>query len=332
MRAENTAQFDFASNQFLNRIRRDLAGDIRSPQCHSCWRTEAAGGRSRRHSVLDECHGQSNDPVLKSLDINVTWACNLACVMCGPTWSSTWAKELAMPTTRLEDIGRSHQRNNHWLQIIDFSQISRVHFNGGEPLLNHDHRSVLESMVSSGSLSGAAVSYNTNGTQFPDRSVLDLWQQARLVKIYFSIDAVGPAFEYIRYPANWHQVRDNMLRMRDQLPSNVMFGFTATVGCYNVFEIADVWSWFEANLATNREGDRSDFVWQPANGFDIGRLAAPIRRAASQMLPEVTEFDSLRQELSYESEPNDDWQKIFARIDRRRGTNWRQALRVATYY
>lgn len=332
MQSENTEGFDYADNSLLNSVRRDLSQGTQSPHCLSCWRAEAAGGRSRRHSVIDEHDVLDEHVVLQSLDINVTWACNLACVMCGPGWSSTWAKELSMPATRLIDLGRSHQQHNRWMSRMDFSQIARVHFNGGEPLLNHNHRAVLERMAASGSLSRAAVSYNTNGTQIPDESVLDLWQQARLVKIYFSIDATGRAFEYIRYPASWNQVQDNIMKMLDVVPSNVMFGLTTTVGSYNVFEIADVWSWFDSNLATNREGDRSDFGWQPANGFDLSCLPAHIRERAAHALPTVLEFDSLRKELAYHAKPNDDWQGILDSIDRRRATNWRQALRVATYY
>jgi len=187
-------------------------------------------------------------------------------------------------------------------------------------------------MAQAGSLDQAAISYNTNGTQIPDRSVMDLWQQARLVKIYFSVDAVAKAFEYIRWPASWNQVARNIEQMKADCPSNVMFGINATVGCYNVFEMAAVWSWFDRELATNREGDRSDFVWQPANGFDVGNLDHHLRDRAAQSLPAVPVFDSLRKELSYPGETDDAWHDAFDQIDRRRGTNWRQALRVATYY
>ena len=140
MNLETSHTFDFVHNDFLGEIRRDLSSGIQSPECDSCWRIEAAGGRSRRHSVMEEYDQPDCQVDLQSLDINVTWACNLACVMCGPTWSSTWAKELSLPATRLIDLGRSHQRSNDWLDRMDFSRISRVHFNGGEPLLNHDHR------------------------------------------------------------------------------------------------------------------------------------------------------------------------------------------------
>jgi organic radical activating enzyme len=104
--------------------------------------------------------------------------------------------------------------------------IKKIHFNGGEPMLNKDQVSLLDRL----DLSNVFISYNTNGTVYPDQKIIDLWKQAKLVKLFFSIDATEQAFEYIRYPAKWAEVADNMIRMRDELPSNVMFGINATVG------------------------------------------------------------------------------------------------------
>lgn len=325
--------FSFVSDSNLMRLRESSTKSIRSPECNKCWRTEELGGRSRRHSVIDEYRDFTPGQTLTSLDINVTWACNLACVMCGPQWSSAWAKEIGARKDDLKKLGRQDQKNNSWLDRIDFSQVQRVHFNGGEPLLNNSHKSVMQRMLSEGSLSRAAISYNTNGTQFPDQQTLDLWSRARLVKVYFSIDAIGDAFEYVRYPASWKAVEQNILKLKSVAPGNVMFGFNVTVGCYNILEFRSVWRWFCDNLATNREGDASDFCWQPSNGFDPRWIIEDVKCQVIDTLRDRETFGSLIAYLeNTQIHESDAWMNKLDTIDNRRKLNWRVALKIGKYY
>jgi molybdenum cofactor biosynthesis enzyme MoaA len=246
-------ELNFQSNTALTALRQDFDNSIRSEDCHRCWRLEDLGADSRRKNMIDEYHTRDTAVELKSLDINVTWACNLACVMCGPQWSSTWSKELGTNEIELRQLGRKSQKANPFMDQLDLTQIERVHFNGGEPLINNNHLDVLQRLHDCGSLSKTAVSYNTNGTVLPNDTVIDMWKQAKLVKLYFSIDATDQAFEYVRWPAKWLEVESNIKHMIDTLPSNVMFGLNVTVGCYNIFEITDVWKWFNETIRTNTE-------------------------------------------------------------------------------
>lgn len=332
---ESIHDFDFYSNSTLQKIRQQIDNNQQPYQCQRCWKAEATGSHSRRQSMLDEYHLKSPNTniELKSLDINVTWACNLACVMCGPNWSSTWAKELDVRTKDRALLGRQSRQRNPFIDQLDLTEIKRVHFNGGEPLINHDHYDVLCRLQQAGVLNQTAISYNTNGTQYPDDAVIDLWQQAKLVKIYFSIDAIGDQFEYIRWPADWSQVNANIVQMREHMPSNVMFGINATVGCYNVFEVGAVWDWFDKTISTNRELDPSDFNWQFANSFDVSMLTVPARIAAIEYLKQYSVFQGVINHLqSTDLVPSTDWIDKFDTIDQRRHTNWRDVLAVATYY
>lgn len=330
----SVVELNFQSNAALSALRENFNRGIRASECHHCWRLEDLGVASRRNSVLSEYNFTVDNIVeLKSLDINVTWACNLACVMCGPQWSSTWSKELGTKNVELDHLGRKSQKNNPFMGQLDLSQIERVHFNGGEPLINNNHLDVLQRLSNSKSLAGTSVSYNTNGTIIPDSAVIDLWSQAKLVKLYFSIDATEKAFEYIRWPAKWLQVASNMQQMVDIMPSNVMFGLNVTVGCYNIFEIVDVWNWFNTHIPANREGDASDFCWQFAHNFDVDLLNLSARAQAIKHLDSYDVFDGVVKQLqTTDLPPSTKWIGKFDNIDRRRQTNWRDALAVATYY
>lgn len=334
-RREKVVGFNFYTSEFLQELRQQFKQGHRPQECRRCWESESLGHKSRRQSAVeffqDVEHG--DDTVkFESLDHSVTWACNLACVMCGPYSSSTWAKELSLDRTRLREMGRLFNKND-FLDHMDVSDLRKIHFNGGEPLINDDQFSLLKRVQDQGSLPDLFISYNTNGTVMPDQRVIDLWQQCRLVKIFFSIDAVGPAFDYVRYPASWEQVQTNMLEMRQNLPSNVMFGFNVTVGSYNLLEIPDVWRWFDTHLRTNREGDGSDFNWQLAYRFDFKYLPQHVKKLALKILPDTPELSGMKTYLqdNIDHERSDQWIEALAKIDHRRGTDWTRDLKIAKH-
>ena len=329
---ESVDGFSFETSPHLSNIRAQFDQNIKAPECNRCWQAEELGHKSRRQSAIEFFNTNTPDHsvMLESIDHSSTWACNLTCVMCGPHSSSAWATEMNTSRTELIEIGRLFQKNNTFVDRLDLTQIKKIHFNGGEPLLNNDQINLLDSV----DLTNTFVSYNTNGTTFPSKKLVDLWKQTRLVKLFFSIDGTKDSFEYIRYPGKWKDVAENMLRMRDQLPSNVMFGFNVTIGCYNVFEIVDVWHWFNENLRTNREGDPSDFNWQFAYNYHVKELCPAAKQAAIDHLASVEQYhgvaDYLKKTINHV--PNNIWIDKLDEIDARRGTNWQHTLQVGKYY
>lgn len=247
---EPSDSFDFSNNKFLTTLRQQFSQGKQPKECNSCWVVERLGHKSRRQSAIEFYNIEPNTQVeLNSIDYSATWACNMACIMCSPTNSSLWASELDYTNERLTSIGRRFQKDNNILDQLDIDQVKKIHFNGGEPFLNNHQTSLLERLEEQDVLKNTFISYNTNGSIIPSNKIIEYWSRSRLVKLFFSIDAVGDAFEYIRYPGKWNEVERNIQNMRAQLPSNVMFGINLTVGAYNLLELADLWKWFENNIS-----------------------------------------------------------------------------------
>jgi hypothetical protein len=328
--------FNFVTDPYLTELRSKFKQGQKPNECHSCWEVEAVGHRSRRMSSIQFFDlEQPNDTIqLESLDHSATWACNLACIMCGPLNSSTWAAELNLNTNQLHKLGRKFQRNNDFLEHVDTSQLRRLHFNGGEPLINNDQIALLEKLEQQGVLKNIQISYNTNGTVEPNKKLLTLWSKAQLVKLFFSIDATNTAFEYVRYPGKWQQASNNIINLRRVLPSNVMFGFNTTVGCYNLFEIVDVLQWFQNNLSSNLEGDPSEFYWQFAKNFDLKHLNYAAKSDAINQLggkPEIAGIvNYIKSVINYTA--SDNWIHALENLDSSRNTNWKQTFKVAKHY
>lgn len=330
----SVSDLDFYSNEFLTNLRSEFAQGHKPSACQRCWDAEQRGQRSRRQSSIEYYNITPNNEVkLESFEFSSTWACNLACIMCDPISSSTWAKEMSYSKQQLKNIGRLSQKNNPIFNHVKFDHnLSKLHFNGGEPLTNNNHLEVLEHLDTLGILPNVSISYNTNGTYWPSRQVQSLWSRAKYVRLYFSIDAIGSAFEYIRYPADWKKVKENVQRMRQECPSNVMFGINIAVGLYNVFEMPDLMNWFEQELKTNREGDASSFAWQPVSKFDVSFLPTDVKEQAIEQLKGYSDFDSLITKLSQPSSVRNHWVDTLNQMDQRRQTNWKSSLKLSKFF
>lgn len=327
--------FDFKTSPYLTQLRKQFDLGQQPSACVRCWQVEQHGHKSRRHSAIEFFNDSIPDTTvsLQSVDHSATWACNLACIMCSAENSSLWATQDNLTRDDLKLMGRYFQKSNNFLDKLDLKNIKKIHFNGGEPMLNNDQTEFLLKLEEQGVLENAFISYNTNGTVMPSRQVIDLWKRARLVKIFFSIDAVGSAFEYVRWPGNWEQTSKNILDMKDSLPGNVMFGFNTTVGNYNLLEIDEVYNWFNKHIRTNREGDPSDFCWQLAGNFDPSELSQIIKQQAIKQLDPIAELGGLVGYLksTMSTLENTSWTAALDKIDFKRNTNWRIALKTAKF-
>lgn len=321
---------DFNNSDFLNKLRAENLNNIKSSECRRCWEAEDSGLRSKRQSALDFYNNEIDTNIeLHTLEYNITWACNLGCIMCSPKFSSTLAQELNVgPEIKLEN---SKRKKNPIVEQLNLNKLKRIHFNGGEPLINAEHIKVLKNIPD---LSKCKVSYNTNGTKIPSAEVLKYWSKCKSVRVFFSIDAVGNAFDYIRWNAKWNEVSDNLKWFIDNSPSNVMFGVNTTIGMYNLLEINALWRWFNEEFSTNRKGDKSDFNWQKAYNFDFAHLRKDIKEIALNEMIENNTLESLQRAVSssMSSSSNDEWVNKLNVIDHRRGTNWRTSLKIGKFY
>ena len=259
---DTTSEVIDVNNPVTTQQREIFETQERASVCKDCWQTESLGGRSRRQAIIDwyEHRGiqQDRTPNLVSLDYNTENICNLACITCGPRFSSRWVVEAEKMGLPFYYPPKSRASKNVLFDTLEVKDLRRVYFNGGEPFLTDDHIRVLKKVQQHGDISALDVNYNTNGTVLPTQEVFDIWKKCRSVKVMFSIDAVGSAFEFIRYPASWQEVNENLIVMRQACPS-VMFDVTFTLGIHNILYLPDTINWYERAIKR----------WSPHNNFNL---------------------------------------------------------------
>ena len=58
------------------------------------------------------------------------------------------------------------------------------------------------------------VKYATNLSIFPNDETIELWKKFKKVILNVSIDGVGEKFEYVRWPLQWHQIDNNLKKLK----------------------------------------------------------------------------------------------------------------------
>ena len=275
---------DIQDSQHMKVLRQQFLQGTQPKDCAQCWNEEDAGRTSMRMRTLNKLKPilrnevwTKNSKPLQFLDLKLGNICNLKCRICNSTNSSTFAvEEIEFSPIAEKKTGFHYQMlkqgrwprdsNDFWQQIDNIiDQIRYITFTGGEPFMIKEHFQFLERIVDKGIAGQVEIHYNTNGTQYPDNAE-DIWKHFKLVEIGFSVDDIGPRFEYQRANAIWSEVESNIARfmaMRDRLNKSypgdlrrerltlehnchVELQVCITVNVFNVMYLEDVANWADA--------------------------------------------------------------------------------------
>jgi hypothetical protein len=159
---------------------------------------------------------------------------------------------------------KRRQYDFSWL--ADLPELEMIHFWGGEPFMDTAHVEFCKRLQENNILHRCRLIYNTNGSFTVDQQTLDLWSQADLVEIYFSIDDIEDRFEYQRYPGKWSILNQTLQWFRNMPPTNHLFYVNATWSVLNVYYLPELIKWQKNNLLDNRFGDNVKLLFNRAIG------------------------------------------------------------------
>jgi len=312
----STADFsDIQNSNHMQGLRTEFLAGQRPETCRKCWNEEDAGRTSKRmhtldrlkHSLKDEQWNSDAKPLM-FLDLKLGNICNLKCRICGSWSSSQFAGEEISFTPRADQksshaykmlrAGAWPKENDHFWQQIDniLTDICYIEFTGGEPFMIDQHFDMLQGIVDRGIADQVEIHYNTNGTLFPARGP-EIWSHFKTVEIAFSVDDIGPRFEYQRSNASWGTVKENINRfriMRESM-SNLQLQCCITVNVFNVRYLDEVALWIALQ--------DFDFVYwnmmHDAWYFSISRLPLKAKEQIADYLANCNIPEQFREEVDY---------------------------------
>lgn len=249
----DTIQTNFNQKAFIE-VREILSSGKRHKKCNWCFEEEDAGRKSKRQrdneKYLDWLK-KGNEPFqgLAKVELNLGNTCNLKCRTCGSHSSSTWMEEdyevnekKRYPSYKhfAHHMKKYHQHYDDespfWEDLENnLSTIKQFDFYGGEPFMSKKMWRILEVAVEKNLAKDIEVHYATNGTQWPEDKV-EIFKHFRHVHLSFSVDGIGDQFEYMRYPAKWDEVTENMKKAVElnKRTNKLYLGWCITLSSLNI--------------------------------------------------------------------------------------------------
>jgi sulfatase maturation enzyme AslB (radical SAM superfamily) len=248
------------NNKFIA-LREKNKNNIWDLGCNNCQRLENSGHISMRQGMNNGLQIQGKTDLVgpARIDLMFDISCNLACRSCGPGSSTRWQRHLKDHGEWHRPVGTAQKHDAVILALskLDLSNLQMLVFCGGETLLGQAYWEVTSWLADNvpNAKQQLTLCFQTNGTQPIAPRNYDLIDRFHLVKLHISLDGIKEKFEYLRWPASWAQVVENIMQIRATAPSNVMFHLEETVSIFNLFYLRELEEWAKINFATNREGD-----------------------------------------------------------------------------
>lgn len=226
----------------LKTIRKELREGIWPRACLNCELAEKAGSQSMRNIWNHELENYTFPLIdevsnldVRYLDLTFETKCNSKCMTCNSALSTYWEDEWAhiykddahVPkrVTITEDIVEK--------LLVDFPNVIRVSFVGGEPTISDHHIYYLKRLIELDRSKNITISYVTNMTGISDE-LLELWKHFKSVHVAMSIDGYDKVNEYIRYPFKWTKIESQMRKLFELFQSereNKTYRFSLALSC-----------------------------------------------------------------------------------------------------
>lgn len=233
------------ATEYCTEVKQYFTENKQHPGCAPCWDKEKHGRNSYRQRVLQEYKilGATNPPQQKLLNIEIAVGnlCNLSCLMCNEKNSSVILAE----NIKLK-INQHTQKDFKWDEE-NFVALSKnlklrpkvINLRGGEPLYNKKIFELLNSFDPE-FVKDTVIHITTNATVW-NQDWARILAKFKLVRMMFSIDAVGLLYNYIRHPGNFTQVEDNIKNIISY--KNIKPLIHATVQNLNVLYLEELINW-----------------------------------------------------------------------------------------
>ena len=241
-------------------LRDSFSKNQQNSVCNRCWDQEKVDMQSLRKRLFTTPYLKEN--IIEFLDrdykkgprqinLMVGNLCNLRCRICTAGVSVTYNKEgefyekkhNLINTRYTSEIKKPIEFSQEQIdQIVEFSSnLIRLEFYGGEPLLDTATFSLLEKLIANGRSKKITLFYNTNGVVKPSQQHFELWNQFKALEFNLSYDDIGARFNYARYPAKWGNALTNLDHMRNNnLDVPVQFTAICTVSILNVYYLREI--------------------------------------------------------------------------------------------
>lgn len=234
--------------------------------CHKCYKEEQGKGEvsvSMRLGSSILYNGgflhkkpKFEKPYIEFLEVGFGNYCNLACLSCNSTLSTTWHDDEVEFNAKVGDKLKRYispkldnlkfEPNEETLKSLRI-----IKFTGGEPMINPEFTKFIELICDKGCPENISLEIYTNCSYIPSPKLLTNLTKFKNIQLNLSIDAYGSINDYIRYGSHWEgeqkQTVSNAIDFwlgigREH--KNISVIMSTTLSILNVFEIPKLMTWW----------------------------------------------------------------------------------------
>lgn len=266
---KNMSVSQWFQSDVMKSKRIEILGDTELKECKGCYTEEKFGYESKRNKEnlktvifndrLEKSYSQSHwydrfesaknysdqsPPIDWHVDLGNE--CNLACKMCNPNASS----KIAAQYKKWNILNKSYPNwtndpvsFKNFISSVDNLKIHRLHFMGGEPLINKKFREIIDHLIKT-NRKELSVSFVSNGTEV-DLELIEKLNFFRSFDIEISIESIKDNNHYIRQGCNTEKLKSNILQLQRIKTdnSNIILRTVPQLLSINTYHNLVLWAW-----------------------------------------------------------------------------------------
>jgi len=198
---------------------------------------------------------------LEFLEVGFGNYCNLACLTCNSTLSTTWHDNEVSLNNSLENTQYASKLKREVFPKLDnlkfdldddhIKSLKIIKFTGGEPMINPEFTKFIEQIVTRGYPENINLEIYTNCSYIPSPKLLENLIKFKTVQLNLSIDAKGKLNDYIRFGSQWEgdtkQTVSNALDFWINVAKenkNIPVIMSTTLSVLNILEVPTLMTWW----------------------------------------------------------------------------------------
>ena len=213
-----------SSHHDLNTLKQNIINGVKSDACERCYTHEKNSGYSERMRLLGALDPDNFEQFTNTYTVNhkevyikLSNRCPLACRSCQESDSSTFAKihnkQHLIPLAVSTDITEQDEYQNIKQlleQVYHEAEYPVVHLTGGEVLVHNGAVEILKWLSDQGLSNKFTVRFTTALSVPVPRRLVDTFNRFRHIHFNISIDSVGTNYQYVRWPAKFSKIENNL--------------------------------------------------------------------------------------------------------------------------
>ena len=233
--------------------------------CHKCYKEEQVPGEVATSMRLGSSILYNNGllhkkpkfekPIIEFLEVGFGNYCNLACLSCNSTLSTSWHDDEVQLNLTSKLIKRDVFPKLDNLKFVPKQEtldtLKLIKFTGGEPMINPEFVKFIDVICEHGHPENVSLEIYTNCSYIPSPKLLENLVKFKNVQLNLSIDAHGSVNDYVRYGSAWDgNNKQTVSRAIDFWleqgvnNTNLNIIMSTTLSILNVFEIPKLMPWW----------------------------------------------------------------------------------------